>query len=75
MNEITYDKDSKICAIRNMQEGTIFYFEGNWYILTDELSEERKYATVVDLATGKLEYIYRDDKAEVFSGILHINCR
>ena len=78
MNEITYDNNNKTCAIGDMCSGTVFYYEGKWYILTNELSkndQDKNYATVVDLATGELGSFYCNYEAEVFSGILHINCR
>lgn len=77
MNEITYD-DNKTCAIEDMCMGTVFYYKGNWYMLTNGLSkndQDSKYATVVNLATGELGSFYCNYEAEVFSGILHINCR
>ena len=54
MNGITFDMDNKICAIRDMEKGTVFYYEGNWYMKTDELSQDRQYVTVINLATGEL---------------------
>ena len=77
MNEITYD-NNKNCAIKDMCIGTVFYYESNWYMLTNELSkndQDKKYATVVNLATGELGCFYCNYEAEVFNGILHINCR
>ena len=74
MNGITFDMDSKICAIKDMCKGTVFYYEGNWYMKTDELSQDRQYVTVINLATGELGPFYCNAKVEVFSGILHINC-
>ena len=74
MNEITYDNNKK-CAIGDMCMGTVFYYEGNWYMKTDELSQDRQYVTVINLATGELGPFYCNVKTEAFSGILHINCR
>ena len=75
MNGITFDMDNKICAIRDMEKGTVFYYEGNWYMKTDELSQDKQYVTVINLATGELGPFYCNVKTEAFSGILHINCR
>ena len=75
MNEITFDMDDKICAIRDMCKGTVFYYEGNWYMKTDELSQDRQYVTVVNLVAGELGTFYCNGEVEVFDGILHINCR
>ena len=75
MNGITFDMDNNICAIRDMEKGTVFCHEGNWYMKTDGLSQDRLYATVVNLATGELGPFYCNAKVEAFSGILHINCR
>lgn len=74
MNEITYD-NNKNCAIKDMCVGTVFYYESNWYMLVDERSQDKKYLTTVNLATGELDSFNCNDTAEVFSGILHINCR
>lgn len=74
MNEITYDSN-KLCVIKDMGKGTVFYYEGNWYMLTDDVSQDREYFTAVNLATGELESFNCNATAEVFSGILHINCR
>lgn len=77
MNEITYDNNKK-CTIGDMCMGTVFYYENNWYMLTDETSQDnqdKKYLTVVNLATGELGSFYCNYEAEVFNGILHINCR
>ena len=78
MNEITYDNSNKTCAIKDMCIGTVFCYEGKWYMLINELSkndQDKKNATVVNLATGELGYFYCNYEAEVFNGILHINCR
>lgn len=74
MNEITYD-NNKTCAIEDMCMGTVFYYEGKWYMLTDEWSQDKMYVTAVDLATGEVRSFYCNYEAEVFNGILHINCR
>ena len=74
MNEITYDND-KLCVIKDMCMGTVFYYEDNWYMLTDEASQDREYFSAVNLATGELGSFNCNATAEVFSGILHINCR
>lgn len=78
MNEITYDNSNNLCAIKDMCIGTVFYYEGKWYMLTNELSkndQDKEYATAVNLATGELGTFNCNDTVEVFSGILHINCR
>lgn len=74
MNEITYDSN-KLCVIKDMCMGTVFYYESNWYMLTDDASQDKMYMTAVNLATGELESFDCNATAEVFSGILHINCR
>lgn len=74
MNEITYD-NNKTCAIKDICMGTVFYYESNWYMMTDKLSQDKQYVTVVNLTTGELGPFYYNVKVEVFNGILHINCR
>lgn len=77
MNEITYD-NNKTCAIKDMCMGTVFYYKSNWYMLTDEWSQDnqdKKYIAAVDLATGELGSFNCNEEAEVFTGILHINCK
>lgn len=74
MNEITYD-NNKTCAIGDMCMGTVFYYKGNWYMLVDERSQDKKYLTAVNLSTGELGSFNSSDKADVFTGILHINCQ
>lgn len=76
MNEITCD--NKTCAIGDMCMGTVFHYKSKWYMLTDELSkdnQDKKYIIAVNLATGELGSFNCNYEAEVFNGILHINCR
>lgn len=75
MNEITYDNNNKTCAIEDMCMGTVFCYKGNWYMLVDNSFQDRKYFTAVNLSTGELGSFNSSDKAEVFTGILHINCQ
>lgn len=76
MNEITYDNRNKISAIEDMCVGTVFYYKDKWYMLTDEaFPGDEKYFTAVNLATGELGSFNCNYEAEVFNGILHINCR
>lgn len=73
MNEITYDNSNNLCAIGSMSKGTVFRCDSGWYMLTDEASPGN--ATAVSLITGDLKIFRCNDKFEVFTGILHINCR
>ena len=75
MNGITFDMDNKICAIRDVNVGTVFRYDDGWYMMTNEMSQNKRYSTAISLATGELAEFCDTDEVEVFNGILHINCR
>ena len=75
MNKITFDMDNKICAIKDVYVGTVFCYDGNWYMMTNEMSQNKRYTIAISLATGELVEFCDTDEVEVFNGILHINCR
>ena len=73
MNGITFDMDNKICAIKDVYVGTVFCYNNAWYMMTNEMSQNKGYIAV-SLATGEVVEFCDTDKVEVFNGILHINC-
>ena len=75
MNGITFDMDNKICAIKDVYVGTVFYYNSVWYMMTNEMSQNKRYTTAINLATGELVEFCDTDEVEVFTGVLHINCR
>ena len=74
MNGITFDKDIKIRTIKDVYVGAVFCYNNAWYIMTNEMPQNKSY-TAVSLATGNLVEFCDTDEVEVFNGILHINCR
>lgn len=75
MNRITFDKDIKIRTIKDVYVGTVFCYNNAWYMMTNEMSQNKGYTVAVSLATGEVVEFCDTDEVEVFNGTLHINCR
>ena len=74
MNGITFDMDNKICLIKDVYVGAVFCYNNAWYMMTNEMPQNKRYIAV-SLATGEVVEFCDTDEVEVFNGTLHINCR
>ena len=72
MNQIFADNDKEF-SLGEVSSGTVFIYNGDYYIRTDE-NDELGNILCVTLKDGYVSYFDYDTKIDLFSGTMRIEC-
>lgn len=72
MNQI-YAESNNMFSLGNVKGGTVFIYENDYYIRTQE-SDEDENIVCVRLKDGYAVHLAFDKKCEIFTGTLRMEC-